>query len=266
MRLARHVKLPVAMNNINVTSRILLSTLLTTSLAATACVELDESELGGTEEELIGTDPSDPSDPGDPPPPPPPPTTVTYLTLRGLSVDARLDDEPLTLKAELYGTISYTNLRTGQRTVRNLGHWGNPLDRASVAWHSADGPAPKNVNTEFGSIPGGVSWRYTETMAFTYAKLCASNTYASCSTAFGYGPHVMGVPALAGDRVQISFEFRDYDRSGADDLFCRGTGGATVAVEPGGLRYLILDDQPQGMSPQPRISGDHCNLWLERWF
>lgn len=214
---------------------------LLTSFAAAACVDPDlesTDSLGETEQELNPTDPDDPSDP--PPPPPPSPTTTSInFPLLGFSAENRLDDEGTGSRlAQLYGSVWVKNVRTGQSKVLNFGQWGNPSDFAAVPWNSTNGPAPKTFDTMLGAATS--QWISEPQVLFGDTKMCASNSYATCSTPFGYGPQVINLPAQANDTIEVDVDVRDYDSYSADDVFCRAKETLIVKRYTNGNLYLAF--------------------------
>lgn len=201
-------------------------------ISVTGCVtEVSDDELASAEQALDDATDEQLGEGGS--------TTSTIyplmsLELLGIDADSRLEDGLLSgtgWTMEVYGSIAVNNISLARGTARNLGSWGNPYAKSSVAWESADGAAPKNYDTHRTSSSSGPQYFFKDT------KLCASNTYSSCQGSFLYNNNVVQVPVRLGDTVRIDFNFYEYDPLD-DDQFCHGSVTGTVAKDAYGKFYL----------------------------
>jgi hypothetical protein len=216
----------IAMLSSKLTSTALALSLLT----VTGCVAevADDEELSSTEQHLDDDDDEELGSGGS--------TTSTIyplmsLELTGIDADSRLEDGLYPVGGwtmDVYGSIAVNNTSLARGTARNLGSWGNPYVKSSVAWGSADGGAPKLYDTSRTSVP-----QYL----FKDTKLCASNTYASCQGSFLLNNNVVQIPVRLGDTVKIDFNFMEYDPLD-DDQFCHGSISGVVAKDGYGKYYL----------------------------
>jgi hypothetical protein len=259
----------------SISSLSFVSAALTLSLVSVAGCVADDGELElSTEEQALIDDDNEPTGTGGS-------TTSTIypmmsVDLVGISAEMRFEDSTVsniinaTGVQEIYGSIAINNLSLVKSTVRNLGTWGNPWLKSPVAWGHADGGAPKKFDTMNQGLYG---YQTFVQYAFKDTKLCASNTYASCQSAFAYNNQVAKVPVRIGDTVRIDFHFMEYDEV-ADDQFCKGSITGTVAKDSYGVYFVknasgskITTANGTGLQygPFPYYTPevDGCKLWFD---